>query len=167
MLKDDVPVEEHERRINGVLRKAFRKEVARGREPVYHQTPLADLIAAEEGDEDERQKLLGQVLDYLYSDGPHPGSVLRRVYGLAKSIRPNLIMNMSLNEVGILFGEGRASQSARIKRIFNGYLKKATGHDVTLPWQKSAEACEAYSEAAMGNANRRHGNAKKPARKAK
>lgn len=160
MLKDNLPVEVHEARINGVLAKCYRKEVARGREPIYHATPLDDLLRAEEGDEDEREKMLGQVLDYLYGDGAHPGAVLRRVYGLAKAVRPHLIMNMSLHEMGLMFGETRAAACARILRIFNGYLKKSDGHEITLPWQKSAEAKAKFSAKQKGNSNRRHGNGK-------
>lgn len=159
MLDDSVTPEEHEKRINDVLARSFRREVGRGREPVYVRTPLDDLIEAEEGDEDARSKMLGQVLDYFFADGPHPGAVLRRVFGLAKAVRPQLIMHMSLHDLGQMFGDGRAAWSFRIKSIFNGYLKKMTGMDFTLPWQKSPGAVAKYSEAQKGNSNRRHGHA--------
>ena len=151
-----------------MLSRAYSREQAHGREPVYFRTPL-DEILQQEGrfgaDEDDeaiiRQEARSQMLEYFFGDGPHPGQVVRRVFAMAKAIRPHLVLNMSLEELGLMLGETRAAGSWRIKQLINRPLAGTRCAGVVLPWQKSQSAVASYARAARGNHNRSHGSKKK------
>ncbi len=147
--------------VDGVLRNAFQREVSHGREPVFHRTPLHDLVEAEEEvpENEFAIRLEGQnaTLDYIFADGPDPRCVVQRAFALARVRRSELLLNMSLEELGLLIGETRAAQSWRIKKIFSKVLKQAGMKGFKLSWQKSEESVAKYSEAAKGNTNRRGG----------
>lgn len=159
------PADDHEERIDAILRNAYQGEVAHGREPVFHRTPLHEVVGREEGEEENdfaaKGEALSVVLEYIFQDGPHPGHVVRRVYALARIRRSDLLLNMSLEEIGMMLGETRAAQSWRIDKIFSGYLKKAGMKGFRLPWQKPDEARAKYKKGAQGNTNRRGGGKKK------
>lgn len=150
-----------EEKITETLRRAYSREQAHGREPVYFRTPLEDLMSREEGeDTDEysiKREAFDRMLDYFFADGPHPGTVMRRVFAWAKALRSELLLNMSLDEIGKMFGEGRAAQSWRIKQLVTRPLKASGAKGSHLPWQKSPTAVEKYSASAIGNRNRRGG----------
>jgi fructose-specific component phosphotransferase system IIB-like protein len=112
----------------------------------------------------ERVKTLNTLLDFIFQDGPHPSDVVKRLYALAKRARPQCVANMSLADLAILCGEeakgdrktnGRATQSARLKRLFEKPIKDAKMKGFKAPYQKGASASPAYSESAKGNQNRR------------
>ena len=99
----------------------------------------------------------GRMLEFFFADGPDPSSVVRRVYAWAKSVRSDLLLNMSHHEIGMLLGEGRAAGSWRVKQIINRRLTESGAKGDRLPWQKSSTACAKYAAAARGNSNRRNG----------
>ncbi len=110
---------------------------------------------------DERLKAIRGLLDYIFADGPHPLAVIRRVYGITKAVRPQCIVNMSLADLAVLSddgrgrsSDGRATQSARIKRIFEQPIKKAGMRGCKASFQKTDSACRNYSASAEGNKNR-------------
>ena len=78
--------------INEVLSRAYSREQAHGRPPIYFRTPLDEVLAAESGDSlDEgiiRQEARDRMLEYFFGDGPHPGHVVRRIFAMAKAIKP-------------------------------------------------------------------------------
>lgn len=144
--------------IDEVLRKVWSREQAHGREPVYTRTPLDELLAMEGGEDPEehviRLEAFRRLLDFYFAEGPHPGVVIRRVFALAKALRPTLVLNMSLEEIGLMLGETKAAGSWRIKQLVNRPVAAKSGHTSQLPWQKSAKACASYATASAGNSNR-------------
>jgi hypothetical protein len=113
---------------------------------------------------DERLKAIRGMLDHIFADGPHPLAVVRRLYGLTKAVRPQCLMDMPLVDLAVLCNDGnghssdgRATQSARIKRLFEEPIKKAGMRGCKAPFQKTTSACDKYAEKARGNQNR-HGS---------
>lgn len=144
--------------IDETLRKVWSREQAHGREPVFTRTPLDELLALEGGEEVEEHSIrldaFRRLLDYYFADGPHPGVVIRRVFAIAKALRPSLVLNMSLEEIGLMLGETKAAGSWRIKQLVNRPVAARSGHGTQLPWQKSAKACANYAASSSGNSNR-------------
>lgn len=153
---------DHEEIIDETLRRVYSREQAHGREPVFHRTPLEDLVAKEAVetiDEFEiRCEGAERLLEYFFADGPDPRHVIRRVYAWVKSQRADLLLNMTHHEIGLLLGESRAAGSWRVKKIINSRLKSAGFLGTQVPGQKSLSACKKYAAAAEGNHNRRRGN---------
>lgn len=75
---------------------------------------------------------------------------------IMKALRPQLIGQMSLEEIAVLCGDkGKATVSARGKRLFNARLEAMGMRGTHAHYQKSPEAVEKYRKAQMGNSNRR------------
>lgn len=109
----------------------------------------------------ERQEVFRALLGYFFADGVHPLDVVRRVYAVAKAVAPDLIGDMSLEDLAVLCGDGgRATVSARIKRVYNRYIEESGGRGVQAHFQKSATTVRRYAEAQKGNRNRRKGKRK-------
>jgi hypothetical protein len=111
---------------------------------------------------EERMRGFNAAVDYLFEEGPHPVLVYRRAAGIAKAIRPKLLMSMSAAQIAVLCDDGkgrtcdgRATVVARIKRLFNEPIKKAGMRGFKAPFQKSEDAGHSYSGSAKGNQNRR------------
>lgn len=147
-----------------------REAIASGCHAHVGHSPLDELIRREEGDAGEermvqRQEIFRGLLGYFFADGPEPLDVLRRVYAVVKAVAPDHIGDMSLEDLAVLCGDGgRATTSARIKRIYNRYIEEAGGRSVSAPFQKSAETVGKYQAAQRGNHNRKQGT---PRRKRK
>lgn len=132
-------------------------------------TPLDALLAREGGDDGEveearhdgRKEAFGALLDYFFAEGPEPLALIRRIYAVAKAIRPHLLGDMSLEDIALLCGDGgRATVGERIKRIYNRYIEERGGGRVKAGFQKSETACGKYAAAQKGNSNRKAGAAK-------
>jgi hypothetical protein len=153
----------------------FRKNagtITAGYAAMRQETPLEALMRAEEeaGGEEEwkiRTEAMIQMLEMILQGGPQPLEIIRMVLGLAKALRPDLIGHLSLEDIALLGADalqwdqaqgkwvaGRATVSARIKRIYNGTLAKAGARAVKAPFQKSEAAVESFREAQKGNRNR-------------
>lgn len=104
-----------------------------------------------------RMEGMAAFLRFFFMKGPSPAIVIRRVYCVAKGVTPHHVLNMTLKQLGDLFGEVRATWSWRVKQVVNGFLKHCGGRAVKLPFQKSDEACAKYAQAQVGNRNRRGG----------
>jgi hypothetical protein len=110
----------------------------------------------------ERLRGMRGMLDYIYEDGPHPLCVYRRLMSVVKAVRPQLTLNMSCAQLAILCddgkgtrkGDGRATVSARIQRLFDEPIKKAGMKGYKASFQKTESACANYSDSAQGNRNR-------------
>ena len=87
---------------------------------------------------------------------------------LLKTLRPSLLtvmerrngkdvpVMMSLDDIAVLCGDaGKATVSARIKRVFNRKLEAQGMLGCFAHFQKSPEAVEKYRQAQQGNTNRR------------
>ena len=80
---------------------------------------------------------------------------------VVKAIRPKLTLNMSCAQLAVLCddgkgrtSDGRATQSARIKRLYEEPIRKAGMRGCKAPFQKDQSAVAAYSHAQQGNQNR-------------
>jgi hypothetical protein len=138
-----------EEKITDTLKRVWAREQAAGRDPVYSTTPLDELLAREGGEEVEehliRLEAFRRLLEYFFGDGPHPGQVIRRVFAITKALRPTLVLNMSLEEIGLMLGETKAAGSWRIKQLVNRPIARSCGHETNLPWQKSSTAVASYA----------------------
>ena len=152
-----------ERRINETLAQVFHKKGFQ-QEAITTRTPLADLLAKEAGEDeqDERRETLGVLLRYFFADGPHPGAVVRRVFAVGKAVAPELIVDMTVEELGLMFGETKAAQSWRIEKIFSNYQRERGVKGFKAGFQKSEHTSAAFSRAQRGNHNRRKKLVRKP-----
>lgn len=83
------------------------------------------------------QAALGRVFAYLLLKGSEPGRLLRRVSAFAKWLRPDLVLEMSLADLGQIFGgETRAVQSWRVQQLMNGLLNQM-GVRGRATWQRT------------------------------
>lgn len=151
-----------EKRIGETLAQVYWKKGFR-QEAVTTRTPLADLLAKEEAADvqEERRETLGVLLRYFFADGPHPGAVVRRLFAVAKAVAPELIVDMTVEELGLMFGETKAAQSWRIKKIFSNYQRDRGVKGFKAAFQKSEHSTAAFSRAQRGNHNRRKKSAHK------
>lgn len=82
------------------------------------------------------EEALQRVFAYLFRKGITPGRLLRRVYAFAKWLRPELVLEMSLGDLGKIFGgETRAVQSWRVRQLMNGLLE-GMGSSGRATWQR-------------------------------
>lgn len=76
-------------------------------------------------------------------------------FAIVKALRPQLISQMSLEDIAVLCGDaGKATVSARIKRLINRRLEAMGMLGTFCHFQKSPETVEKYRAAQMGNSNR-------------
>jgi len=76
---------------------------------------------------------------------------------IVKALRSELIGGISLEEISVLCGDkGKATVSARAKRLFNRRLEAMGMRGTYAHYQKSPAAVEAYRAAQMGNTNRKN-----------
>jgi hypothetical protein len=151
-----------------VLAAAHRKY---GHDGIYTRTPLDDVMDREEGcqlDAEDRAREMAiraeafrELLEFIFKEGPHPGNACRRLYVLAKAFAPEKILNLSMRDLGKLFGESHGTWQWRIKAVVHEYVRARTGESVDLGWQKSAASSAKYAAAQKGNHNRRNGERKK------
>lgn len=149
--------------------------IAGGAQAHAGRTPLDELLSKEAGsaDGDEgsavdmeyaRQEIFHGLLGFFFADGCEPINVVRRVYSVVKAVRPDLIGDMSLEDMAVLLADGgRATVSARIKRVYNCLLDDNSEHSgKSRAWfQKSETARAAYQAVQQGNSNRSKGRRKK------
>ena len=138
-------------------------------------TPLDALLRKEESarmepglDEEEIYRVRCEayvwLLDFFFADGPNPLEVVRRVLATVKAIKPELLGNMSCEDLAILCDDGgRATVSNRVKRLYSRFLEGHGAKVTKARFQKSAAAVERYRAAQKGNKNRKGtGKRKKP-----
>ena len=108
---------------------------------------------------EERKTTFRLMLEYMFAGGPEPLGVLRAVFAIVKAVRPELLGNMSLDDIAVICCDGgKATVSARIQRIYNGKLEEAGMKVTGASFQKQSEA---YSTSQLGNKNRRKGKRRK------
>ena len=96
------------------------------------------------------------LLDFFFADGPNPLEVVRRVLATVKAIKPELLGDMSCADLAVLCDDsGRATVSARVKRVYTRFLAGHGARVTKARFQKSEAAVERYREAQKGNKNRR------------
>lgn len=139
-------------------------------EAISTETPLDALLRAECGETAEEFEIKSegfcQLIDYVFAKGPHPHDVMQRLYSVARSVRPEVTLNMPGRAIAAIFGQTRAAESARTKLLLTTTFEAAGFRASALPYQKSASGCQAYAEAQRGNTNRRGTGRKAKSRKA-
>lgn len=109
-----------------------------------------------------RQEIFRTLLNYFFADGINPLDVIRRVYAVAKAVAPDLIADMSLEDLAVLCADGgRATPSARIKRVYNRYIEERGGGVRHAHFQKSPTTVKKYAKAQAGNNNRKKNQRKR------
>jgi len=145
------------------------------------RTPLEELLAVEEPERDgegevteaaldlaeERNALrlaiFQQLLDFIFQDGPEPLLVLKRVFGVAKTVRPEVLGDMSMADIAIICADaGKATVSARVERIYGGTLREAGMSPGKASCQKKSGK---YAQAQKGNQNRVKGERRRKRRR--
>lgn len=151
------PAEEHLENVRAMLAEVYDRS-GRNSNGVENHTPLDDLLRAEEGELPEHYDagvvMLNRFLGWVFERGPDPAAALQRLFVVARALAPALILNMSGDEVGVIFGQGRAAESARIV-LLNKKLKSAGFKHTTFRPQKSVTARAKMSKAQRGNRNRK------------
>lgn len=154
--EDDAAVEQHEARVDALLAAVYRRN-GDSYEAVDNATPLSALIEAEERmDVEERYiriETMRALLGFLFAS-PHPAEVVRRAFVLGKAYAPELLLNMSFDEIAFMLGETAAAQSHRMKRILNGKLATGGARTTQIRLQKRYGTLDTFSAAQRGNQNR-------------
>jgi hypothetical protein len=104
-----------------------------------------------------RQEAVQALMKFFLLDGPQPERALRRVFMVAKAYFEPLVLGMSLEMLGRMFGQTRATLSWRGKAKLNDFLAARGAVAVKAPYQKSDAVCVKYAAAATGNRNRATG----------
>lgn len=152
-----------EKVIDFVLHKN-RDSLTSGMGSLSGETPVDALMRKEEGESSDewkvRDEAFNRLMHFFFEDGPEPLAVIKRLFATAKAVAPHLLGDMSMEDIALLCGDGgRATVSARIKRIYSGKLERAGMRAVKAPCQKSADAVRKFREAQMGNTNRKKSQA--------
>lgn len=127
--------------------------------PVIARVTLRDALAVgtDRVEPVEAGETLSRILDLLFIDGPNVRAVAQITFALTSWLSRDLQLNMSLEQLGVLFSETRAAQSWRIGEVIGGLLRRARMGGCKAPWQKSEMANEVYAEVQRGNHNRASG----------
>lgn len=130
-------------------------------EPVTMRTPFDELAEQEEaftGEGEEAVRMFMEahaaLLDFLFADGPHPAKVMRRLYAWVKKYRPELIWDAGYRQMSVLLCESHGAMEWRIGALIDDFAEAKGLVGVKAPWQRNSDACEGYSKAQKGNANR-------------
>lgn len=150
-------VRAHAGAISAVLGRAFRRE---GHTWTAEKTGarLEVLIVedelAGEAEEHVRREVVRRWLRQVWAPGAGLADALKAFYALTRACWPELILNMSGEEVATFFAQTRAAESERVHRLVNRPIERHTGRHTTLRFQKSTAACGKYAGAAKGNTHR-------------
>lgn len=148
-------VAEHSARVAAVLGKAHRSEGHAWE--IRAGTRLEVLTVEDElvgyGEGDMRREILRRWLRPLWMLGSL-GEALKVFYAYTRSFWPELILNMSGEEISTFFVQTRAAESERVHRLVNRPVERHTGRHTTLRFQKSTAACGVYSRVQQGNHHR-------------
>lgn len=87
-------------------------------------------------------------------EGLRPERAVRMVLLVAKATHPQLILHMSLQNLGDLFAEERATWSHRGKHKLTAFLAARGAVGFRASYQRTDEACAHYSAVQIGNRNR-------------
>lgn len=121
-------------------------------------TPF-DELAAREAQEftDEEQAIRAEavaaMINWIWEAGPDLLRAAKRLTTYTRLYRPELVLNMSCDEAGALFGQGKAAESARVG-VVEDTLRRAGYRHTKLPSNKSESACRKMAVAQKGNKHR-------------
>lgn len=178
-------VAEHERRIQGVFRRAW---VDNGWSAATDDTPLDALMAEEydpddldgepmQGDyywpspekpdleittlkRDEAARVAAwarrRLIMWIIGEGLHPFNLVQRIYALLYSRYQEFIGPLSnMTMLAEILDQGKSAFSAVVKRLFTRPVKIKSGVMMLSPGMKSEESRQAYADNASKNTPRR------------
>lgn len=102
-------------------------------------------------------------LRFLWADGPHVVSALKRLYAATRRISPEFLCHMTLDQVAVLLNETKQATQSREERVIEKFLEGLGFKGTRGPRSKSDEARAKYSEQRKGTKSRLGG--KKAVRK--
>lgn len=136
---------------------------------VWSQTdlrmPFQEMLEAEEDGADEkpgeyefRQRMVGvkAFFAFLKSHGCHPANMLKQLAAAGRACHIEPFCDMTMGELGMLFGETKAAHSWRCK-LLSKEIELSGMRGSKLPGQKTKEASEVYRKIRKGNINRKGG----------
>lgn len=156
----------HERHVHAVLARVHRQN-GHAAVPAPAPLPFEELLARESG-ADERAEIIAakeeavmQFLSVLWSVGPDPRPVMKRLCAFTRMMRPDLVLGMNRTQMAAMLGDkGRATHTAREHKIQEEMRVRGGFRQITMPDQKSATAREKSAKQARGNRNRCGGTRK-------
>lgn len=150
----------HEKLVDSTLRLAVARR--RGAVDQLRGMELAELLQPVDG---LRLRGLRGLIGFAFYAGARPGVVTRRIYCLAKwrPVTSGLLHDMTLHQLGLLFGEVRATWSWRVKQVVNRFLALHRMNGGRSGYQRSERACETYAQIQRGNQNRLGGAVRRSA----
>ena len=112
---------------------------------------------------------IAALICYMVSEGKTWRIVTAVAYCIAKALRPHLLAGMSLEDIATLSGDtgGRATPSARAKRLISRRMAAGGAKATHVHFQKSSVTVEKYKIAQLGNNNRAKNHKKKLSKKIK
>jgi hypothetical protein len=123
-------------------------------------TPYDEMVRREDAEHSEeerkiREEAVSSWLLWVWEGGPGElERAVKRLITYTRTYRPELLLNMSMDQVAALLGQGRAAESARTKKAIGATLAKAGYRNTHLPTGKSPDACEKMARAQVGNRHR-------------
>jgi hypothetical protein len=150
-------VRAHAARISAVLGRAYRRERhtwQAARPGLRLEVLLVEDELAGPEEEQVRRAMVRRWLRQVWAPGAGLADALKAFYALTRACWPELILNMSGEEVAAFFAQTRAAESERVHRLVNRPIERHTGRHTTLRFQKSTAACGKYAGAAKGNTHR-------------
>lgn len=145
-----------EKQVAAALAQVWRRERAVVRVGMGARS-LGEMLAAERAtgaDRGRREEVLVAWLQRVWRSGPVVREALKVLFVHVRAVAADVAWNMSGEEVAVLFGQGRAAESARVRREYCRELERAGFRSVQARFQKSATACARFAEAQRGNRNR-------------
>jgi hypothetical protein len=154
LIFSDAKPTESDERIRAVLAVASGRARKRyGWQPGATSPRIADLLNPDRWSVTQSETI-ARLFDFAFAAGTDANRVMKRVYAVTKWLRSDLLMHMSLQQLGDLFDETKASPSWRIKQLVNDALAAIGMRGCNAGWQKRAGAALAYGEVQKGNRNR-------------
>jgi hypothetical protein len=148
--------------VHDALSKAYRKK-GRTWDPMEEPTSLDVMTAREDtmepGESLVRARAVELWLRRVWESGVSFSDALKHLLTDVRALAPELVLNMSGEEIAALFGQGRAAESWRVRRRVNDFLARAGFRNPQLRHQKSLAGCQNYARAQRGNRNRVKGRA--------
>jgi hypothetical protein len=159
-------VRAHAAAISAVLGRAYRREghtwTAERPGTRLEVLIVEDSLAGPE-EEQVRREVVRRWLRQVWPVAGGLSDALKAFYALTRACWPELILNMSGEEVATFFAQTRAAESERVHRLVNRPIERHTGRHTTLRFQKSTAACGKYAGAAKGNTHRADAAARRAA----
>ena len=153
------------------IRKALKSSAARGVDGelcLDGDEPWEEALALEEDDQGQtaadgadseelmRQRLAAArvIFRYFLADGPHPASILKRVFAVGRGLGMEFFCQLTMTEAGMLCGETKAAHSWRMQ-LLSGQVRLRGQHGARFAGQNTSGSSLSYEASARGNQNRR------------